>query len=137
MNTLRLKHIAKEEMFKLLKISQDKLFKVLLTVGNQYCHSESKDKWSKRNPTRGYCYKLSEVVSFRLKMLKTPHFIYQIKTKNSNHWFVVLEDNSIIDIMMVRGMQYNKGVRRNFYPCNTKSNMSFGAEAIAKGLGIL
>jgi hypothetical protein len=137
METPTLKHITKAEMFKLLKISSDKLFKVLLVIGNTYCHSESKDKWSKRNPTRGYCYKLSEVVSFRLKMLKIPHFIYQIKTKTSNHWFIVLEDNSIIDIMIVRGMQYNKGVRRNFYPCNTKSKMSFGAEAIAKGLGIL
>jgi len=139
MNTPKMTLISKTEMYKRVRINPDKLIKVLLTLGNEYCHSVSKDKWSPKNPTRGYCYKLSEVVAYRLRKMKVPHHIYQIKTKNSNHWFVVLDaDSVIIDLMVLsKGTQYEKGIRRNFFPCNTKTNMSLGAEVIAKGLGIL
>ena len=131
--------ISKTEMYKRVKINPDKLIKVLLTLGNEYCHSVSKDKWSPKNPTRGYCYRLSEVVAYRLRKMKVPYHTYQIKTKSSNHWFVVLDNDSVIIDLMVqsKGTRYEKGVRRNFFPCNTKSGMSIGATEIAKGLGIL
>ena len=132
-----MKRLSKSETFKRVKINPSKLNSTLIAIGNEYCHSVSKEKWSLRNPTKGYCYKLSEVASYQLKMLGIPHSIYQIKTKSSNHWFILLDDNSIIDLMQSRGMKYEKGVRRSFFPCNTKSHMSLGAEAIAKGLGVL
>ena len=132
-----MKRLTKDKMFKKVKINPDKLNKVLISIGNKYCHSVSKEKWSPKNPTKGYCYKLSEVASYQLKQLGILHSVYQIKTKSSNHWFILLEDDSIIDLMQSRGMKYEKGVRRSFFPCNTKSHMSLGAEAIAKGLGIL
>ncbi|MGD0036312.1 MAG: hypothetical protein ABSC53_03360 [Bacteroidota bacterium] len=139
MNTTKMTLISKTEMYKRVRINPDKLIKVLLALGNKYCHSVSKDKWSPKNPTRGYCYKLTEVVAFRLRKMRIAHHVYQIKTKSSNHWFIVLDNDSIIIDLMVqaKGTQYEKGVRRNFFPCNTKTNMSLGAEAIARGLGIL
>ncbi|MGD0036489.1 MAG: hypothetical protein ABSC53_04260 [Bacteroidota bacterium] len=138
MNTQKMTLISKTEMYKRVRINPDKLIKVLLALGNEYCHSVSKDKWSPKNPTRGYCYRLSEVVAYRLRKMKVAYHTYQIKTKSSNHWFILLDkDSVIIDLMFSKGMNYEKGVRRNFFPCNTKTNMSLGAEAIAKGLGIL
>lgn len=137
MTTIKMKRLSKSITLKRVKINPDKLNSTLRALGNTYCHSVSKEKWSPRNPTKGYCYKLSEVASYQLKTLGIPHFIYQIKNKRSNHWFIVLEDGSVIDLMNSSKMPYQSGVRRNFFPVNSKSGMSLGAEAIAKGLGIL
>jgi hypothetical protein len=137
MTTIKMKRLSKSETFKRVKINPSKLISTLRAIGNAYCHSVSKERWSPKNPTKGYCYKLSEVASYQLKNLGISHSIYQIKNKRSNHWFILLEDGSVIDLMNSSRMPYQSGVRRNFFPVNSKSGMSLGADAIAKGLGIL
>lgn len=126
-----------QQMYKRVGLDYDKVKSVLIKTGNTYCHSVSKDRWSSRNPTRGYCYKLCEVVSYHLKKKKIEHKVLQIKNSRSNHWFIKLSDDTIVELISAKGMQYQKGVGRAFFPCNTKTRMSIGAEVIAKRIGIL
>lgn len=125
------------ESYKRVGLDYNKVKAVLIEIGNEYCHSESKDRWSSRNPTRGYCYKLSEVVSFYLKRQKIDHRVLQIKNSKSNHWFIRLSDDTVIELISTKEMLYDKGVGRAFFPCNTKTGMSIGAEVIAKAMGII
>ena len=125
------------QMYRRVGLDYDRVKSVLIKTGNEFCHSESKDKWSARNPTRGYCYKLAEVVSFHLKKKKIEHRVMQIKTAKSNHWFIRLADDTIVELISAKGMQYQKGVRRAFFPCRTKTGMSIGAEVIGKKMGII
>jgi hypothetical protein len=131
-----MKNLTKKEMYRQIKIDEKKMTDALISIGNKYCHSESKDKWTSKNPTCGYCYKISEVISFQLKKLNIQHSTCQIKIKNSNHWFIMIE-NKIIDVTNNKNMQYQKAVRRSFFPCNTRTHMSLGAEAIAQYLNII
>lgn len=118
-------------------LDYNKVKAVLVELGNEYCHKESKERWSSRNPTRGYCYKLAEVVSYHLKKQKIEHRVLQIKTAKSNHWFIKLADDTIVELISATGMKYDKGVGRAFFPVKSKTGMSFGSEVIAKKLGII
>ncbi len=125
------------QMYKRVGLDYTKVKSVLINIGNTYCHSESKDRWSARNPTKGYCYKLCEVVSHLLKKKKIEHKVMQIKTSKSNHWFIKLSDNSIIELTSSKTMRYGLGKGKSFFPCPTKTRMSLGAEAIARDLKLL
>ena len=125
------------EFYKFVNLDYSKVEKVLQSIGNKYCHSESKNIWSVENPTTGYCYKLCEVVSYHLKEENVPHKVCQIKTTESNHWFILLSGNIVLELTYATDMKYELGKGRGFFPCNTKTGMSLGAEVIAERLGII
>jgi hypothetical protein len=91
--------------------------KVLTTLDSVHCYSEYKEKWSPKDPTRGYYYRLAEVTSFQLKKLGIEHDMVQIENKRVNHWFVVVND-SVIDLTTYKNMKCHTGKRRSFFPCN-------------------
>lgn len=88
-----------EKMFVLAGIDKTKLHETLRELGQP---KKCKEEWNLQCPTIGYCYAVSEAVSYFLKKRKVPHKTFRLARGDGiPHWFIRLGeegDGDIIDL---------------------------------------
>jgi len=93
---------------------QDLINRALRKMGTKYLKKDYKDKWSENNPTRGYCYVVSEVLYHYYYIDTMP---YILKVGNENHWFLKDEDGKVMDYtadQYIFKLDYTKAKRAYF-----------------------
>lgn len=87
-----------QEMFDRVGVKRDILIRSLLRMGSSQLKPEIKKEWSPNNPTRGYCYVVSEMVYhyFNDGSLR-PFILKNIPGENITHRYL-MSDDMIIDL---------------------------------------
>lgn len=132
-----------DRMFTAAGISQDELHAALCDMGPP--PKKGVDLWQPERPSIGYCYVVSEVVSYQLKRRGVPHKTYRLDCGNGDsHWFIRLGKDALGEIIDLTADQidgtfdYEKGKSRGFQiNRHMKYGMSKAAEKLAVKLNIL
>jgi hypothetical protein len=132
-----------DKMFVISGINKTKLHESLRQLGPP--PKRGKDHWNPDRPTTGYCYVVSEVVSYAMKSNTVEHKVFRLNLENGeSHWFIRLGkegDGEIIDLTadQIDDMyEYKKAKRKGF---NKNKHMKYGmsgkAEELAKMMQII
>jgi hypothetical protein len=132
-----------DKMFVLAGIDKKKLHESLRQLGPP--PKKGKDLWIPDRPTTGYCYVVSEVVSYAMKCSAVEHKVFRLDYGNGeSHWFIRLGKEGDGDIVDLTADQiddiydYKKAKRKGF---NKNKHMKYGmstrAEDLAKMMQIL
>lgn len=131
------------KMFNLSGIDKTKLHESLCKLGAP--KKRCKDIWTPERPTTGYCYVVTEVLSYDMKKRGVPHKTFRLDLGGGeSHWFIRLGtegDDEIIDLTAdqiddrysykkakPRGLQKNQHMRYG---------MSDQAEELARKMKLL
>lgn len=131
------------KMFVLAGIDKKKLHESLCRLGPP--PKKAKELWNSQRPTTGYCYAVTEVVSYTFKKRNIPHKTFRLAMEDGgSHWFIRLGekgDGSIIDLtadQIDEDFKYEDAKRRPPQRNqHMKYGMSTGAEAIARMMQLL
>lgn len=81
---------------------QTKFYEALVTLGNKHLKKPWKQKWSKKNPTEGYCYIVSEVVYHYIAPKGCKVMRLYIPGEGTgtggNHYFLQWPDGTVVDL---------------------------------------
>ena len=133
-----------KKMFVLAGIDKTKLHETLRQLGPP--PKKAKDLWSQQRPTTGYCYAVTEVVSYFLKKRNVPHKTFRLAMEDGgSHWFIRLGqegDGAIIDLtadQIDNPFNYEKANPKSprINQHMKKYGISKGAEAIAGKMQLL
>ena len=75
-----------------------------------------KEEWSIDNPTRNYCYVVSEFIYRYLAPKGTKHYSIKIDGEDITHHFLRWEDGTIIDLTAEQFDDYSKLDYSKSYP---------------------
>jgi hypothetical protein len=131
------------KMFSIANISRTELHAALREMGAP--PKRCKDIWHAERPTIGYCYVVSEVVSYLMKSRGILHKAYRLDCGNGeSHWFIRVGNGgngAIIDLTADQSdeaIKYDEAKPRGF---QKNSHMQYGmskqAVELAKKLHIL
>ena len=67
-----------------------------------------KDEWSKNNPTRNYCYVVSEFLYKYIAPQGVKHFSIKIDEEDYTHHYLKWDDGTIIDLTAEQFEDYSK-----------------------------
>jgi len=76
-------------------LTQKDLNNVLITMNKDFLKGKYKDEWTKENPTKGYCYAVTEFIHYFVNPNTRPYCISY--DNGTTHWFLKNTDNEIID----------------------------------------
>lgn len=90
----------------------------LLLMGKKHIKDKlSKTEWSIENPTRGYCYVVSEYLHFFVFDKKSEIYKVEVDNETSRHYFLK-HNNEIIDFTAEqfkdKKVDYTKAVKTHF-----------------------
>lgn len=108
-----------DDMYKMAGIDRMKLQSALKQMGKKYINGkEYKDEWTEDNPTRHYCYVVSEMVKYYYLNDATPHILKNIEGETLNHRYLVY-NNEVIDLTQDQfdnpnKLNYNEGKPQSF-----------------------
>jgi len=110
-----------QRMFSLAGVRRDVLLEVLREMGPVYLKGTLKREWSLENPTRNFCYVVSEwLVNFILPSAKA--FRVVIPGDSAKHYFVrLLPTGTIIDLTAEQFEDYSKVE----YPAATRATFMY------------
>lgn len=134
-------HLSK--MFSTANIVKSELHSALREMGPP--PKRCKSLWHAERPTIGYCYTVSEVVSYLMKSRGIQHKTYRLDLGNGeSHWFIKLGDDGqgeIIDLTADQTddpYEYDKARPKGFQKNrHMKYGISKKAEELARKLHIL
>jgi len=112
---------------------QQKIEAMLTVMGTKYLKKEYKDKWSENNPTRGYCYVVSEVLHHYYYTNTDP---YIIKVGDETHWFLKTHEGRVIDFTASQYMfklDYSEGKKAYFLTKQPSKRGQILADLLSKG----
>jgi hypothetical protein len=96
---MKIKKNDLEQMYSFAGVDKDKLYKALLEWGtNGINDTKLKREWSKENPTRNYCYVVSEMVYHYFKVDGVKPMILKVEGDSSNHRFLLYPNNVVVDL---------------------------------------
>jgi hypothetical protein len=132
-----------QKMFSMAGISRAKLLESLREMGPP--RKRGKELWRPDRPTTGYCYAVSEVVSYHLNKRGVAHKAYYIDFGNGEtHWFIRLGRDGSGEIIDLTADQIDaifdyesgkpKGFHKNRY---MKYGISKAAENLAGNMNLL
>ena len=87
-----------EAMFKHTGVSRDELHQVLRNIGPANLIEPFKSEWTPENPTRGFCYVVSEWLVQYVAPPGTFPFRLLIPGEQGSHYFVRWADGVLIDL---------------------------------------
>jgi len=120
-------------------ISQSFVRNKLVELNGEMLKSPYKKRWTKDNPTLGYCYIVSEALY---------HYIDNVKAfcismgELGTHWYVTI-DNSIVDFTGEQfndEVDYSKGIGKGFFKGSVKTDKGYISKRgyeMAKHLGLI
>ena len=107
-------------MFALAGLPRAKLFTALREMGAAGLKgADLQMQWSAENPTRGYCYVVSEMVFWHLAPPKTTAWCLSVPGDNFLHRYLKWPDGSRVDLTAEQFEQppdYSAETRRAFMP---------------------
>lgn len=130
-----------QAMFDIAGISRELLIKSLLDMGPKFLHSKKmKEEYDRNNPTRNFCYVVSEFVYHYIAPEGSKPYGLVIPNDESLHRFVKWPDGTIVDLTCDQFedysiVNYDNAKVRTFLPVNGKSQPSKRARHLAKLMG--
>lgn len=128
-------------MFEIVGVSQKKLYDALLQMNTKHLKTKRfKDEWSQDNPTRNYCYVVSEFVWFYLAPKGTTPYGLTVEGDAGLHRYLKYPDGSIIDLTAEQfddyynRINYSKGKVRHFLQ-SACTGPSMRAKVLAELMG--
>lgn len=88
-----------------------KLKNALIKMGPTFLKPEYQHLWSEENPTFGFCYVISECIYYLLDRRAT---VKVLSTPEGKHYFLELEDGTILDLAADRDYDYSVARRTSF-----------------------
>lgn len=106
-----------DRMFRKVGIDKSKFYNSLLSMGVDGLKTKQmKEEWSIDNPTRNYCYVVSEFIYKYLAPDGTKHYSIKIEGEEVTHHFLKWKDGTIIDLTAEQFEDYNKIDYSKSYP---------------------
>ena len=106
-----------DRMFRKVGIDKKKFYESLISMGVDGLKTKQmKDEWSIENPTRNYCYVVSEFIYKYLAPKGTKHYSIKIEGEEVTHHFLKWKDGTIIDLTAEQFDDYNKIDYSKSYP---------------------
>ena len=106
-------------MYNTAGIDRMKLQSALKQMGKKYINGKQyKEEWSEDNPTRNYCYVVSEMVKYYYLKDATPYILKNIPGETINHRYLMY-NNEVIDLTQDQfdnpnKLNYNEGKPQSF-----------------------
>ena len=96
------------KMYKKVNLEREKLHDALITMGRKYIKGKKlKDNWSEDNPTKNYCYVVSEFVYYYLSPRGSkPYKLNNIPNDDGIHRFIKYPCGTIIDLTVEQFPNY-------------------------------
>jgi hypothetical protein len=96
------------EMFEIAHIDRDKMIGCLLQMGRKHVKgSEMKAQWSENNPTRNYCYVVSEFVYWYVAPMGVVPYAVAIPGDPGPHRYLRWPAGEIVDLTCDQFADYN------------------------------
>ena len=96
-------------LFKKLGIDKDKFYQALRTMGKDGLKTKKmRDEWSEDNPTRNYCYMVSEFIYKYIAPKGVKHLMLKVKGEDATHHFLKWVDGTIVDLTAEQFSDYSK-----------------------------
>ena len=109
-----------QKMFIHAGVDRDRLHKVLIKMGTKYLKGSLKKEWSIDNPTRGYCYNVSEWLYHYIAPYGSKPYLLKVPNEEFNHRFIKWKDGTIIDLTVDQFDDYE--MIQSLYPTAVKRN---------------
>lgn len=128
-------------MFNVAGITKQKLHECLLEMGPKFLHNKKmKEEYDASNPTRNFCYVVSEFVYHYIAPKGSKPYGLVIEGDESLHRFVKWPDGTIVDLTCDQFsdysvVKYENAKVRPFLPVSGKSQPSKRARHLAKLMG--
>ena len=130
-----------EEMFAVAGLRRDVLHDALRQMGPAFLHKPAyRAEWSPENPTRNFCYVVSEFVYYYLAPRGSKACGLTVPGEEALHRFVKWPDQTIVDLTCDQFsdyslLDYSRAVVRPFLPVKGKAQPSRRAQHLAQVLG--
>ncbi len=116
---MKIDPIKLDSMFKIAGISKEKLHDSLRTMGTKQLKKEMRHEWSPDNPTRCFCYVVSEFLYWYISPYSSDPFSLSIEGDPWIHRFLRWPDKTVVDLTADQFdnyelVDYNLGTRRMF-----------------------
>jgi hypothetical protein len=85
-------------MFKHAGVSRDDLHEVLCNMAPRYLKGEFRKEWRPQNPTRNFCYVVSEWLICYVAPPGSFAFRVEVPGEHAKHYFVRWTDGTIVDL---------------------------------------
>jgi hypothetical protein len=137
----RIENEILDSMFKIAGIERKNLHSALIQMGPKFLHSKKmRDEYDVNNPTRNFCYVVSEFVFYYIAPKGSKAYGLKIEGDDSLHRFVKWPDETIVDLTCDQFEDYSKVIYENakvrtFLPVNGKAQPSKRAKHLAELLG--
>ena len=116
---LELKRLM-EKGFKKVGINKKRFFQALRTMGKDGLKTKAmKEEWESKNPTRNYCYIVSEFIYKYVAPKGVKHLSLKVEGEDATHHFLKWLDGTIIDLTAEQfddfsKVDYSKAYGSNF-----------------------
>tara|TARA_B100000287_G_scaffold42296_1_gene38310 strand:- start:514 stop:915 length:402 start_codon:yes stop_codon:yes gene_type:complete len=124
-------------LFKKLGIDKDKFYQALRTMGKDGLKTKKmRDEWSEDNPTRNYCYMVSEFIYKYIAPKGVKHLMLKVKGEDATHHFLKWVDGTIVDLTAEQfgiKLDYSKARGCSFLP--TKAGAAKNTRRFAELMG--
>lgn len=123
-----------QKMYDTAGIDKNRLYKALLEWGNKGINGgKYKKEWSIDNPTKNYCYVVSEMVYNYFKTEGAIPMIVKVDGYDITHRYLLYPNNQIVDLTAEQfpdyeKVDYSKGKKCNFLP--TPNGISLRAQKL-------
>ena len=130
-----------EKMFKITNLKRKDLLNALVKMGPKFLHNKKmKDEYDANNPTRNFCYVVSEFVYYYIAPEGSKPYGLRIEGDASLHRFLKWPNDQIVDLTCDQFSDYSKVVYQNakvtnFLPVSGKWQPSKRARHLAGLLG--
>ena len=117
---MKIKESKLNQMFERAGIQKETLYNGLIQMGTKHLKKDLKKDWHENNPTRNYCYVVTELVyQYLVKDKDASVYCLNVEGDDYKHWYIKLNDGSIVDLTAeqfeVYGkIDYSKGKKRFF-----------------------
>ncbi len=105
------------KMFEKAGIKKDVLYHALRRLGRRNLKPKLRKDWSDKNPTKNYCYVVTEFLIEHIAPAGSKPFCLKIPGYDANHWFAKWPDDEIVDLTAEQfddyeNIDYSKGKRQ-------------------------
>lgn len=87
-----------DDMFALAGIERGDLHDALRRMGRRHLKRSLRLSWSPSNPTRNYCYVVSEFVFWYLAPVGSTPYKVEVHGDDAKHWFICWPDGKRVDL---------------------------------------
>jgi len=109
-NKNKINPLVVDRMFKKVGVDKEIFYKALKTMGRDGLKTEKmKEEWSEDNPTKNYCYNVSEYIYKVVgKGKDIKHLSVKVEGEDVPHHFIKWDDGTIIDLTAEQFDDYSK-----------------------------